>query len=63
MTPLEKYRAGVRVTLIDKLRTISDLAELEGFADQLRQSGQDVTKEEWAMIARMKIELQGGKVG
>ena len=61
MTPLDKARAGIRIETIDKLRTIASLEELQGFVDQARQGGA-LTREEWAMVARMKIELQGGKV-
>lgn len=57
MTPLDKARAGIRVTTIDKLRTIATLEELQGFVDQVRRGG-DLTREEWEMVARMKAELQ-----
>jgi len=58
MTPLEKYRAGLRVETIDKLRTCASLAELQGFVDQVRADQRDLTKEEWEMVARMKSEFQ-----
>jgi len=58
VTPLNKARQGIPITLIDKLRTIGSLAEMDGFKDQIRRDGQELTKDEWAMIARFKAELE-----
>jgi len=58
VTPLEKFRAGLDVTTIDKHRTISSLAELQGFVDQVRADQRELTKEEWELVARMKAQMQ-----
>jgi hypothetical protein len=58
MKPLDLHRAGLPVTLSDKLRMIACLDELQGFVDQLTKDKAEVTPDEWAMIARMKAEFQ-----
>ena len=56
MRPLDLHRAGLPVTLSDKLRMIACLDEVQGFVDQLTKDKAEVTLDEWAMIARMKAE-------
>lgn len=57
LTPRDKYRAGHPVEVVDKLATITSIAELEGFKDQWRKDGKTFTENELAMIARFKTEL------
>jgi hypothetical protein len=62
MKPLDLHRAGLPVTLSDKLRMIASLEELNGFADQLVADRAEVSKDDWAMIARMRVEFQRQKL-
>lgn len=57
MTPLEKHRAGLPITLSDKLRQVASLSELQGFVDQITKDRREVTREEWELIAGMKVEF------
>lgn len=60
MTPLEKYRQGLPVTLIDKARTCETLEELKGFQRQAVRSA-CYSREEYAEIARMVAEMEAQK--
>lgn len=62
MKPLDLHRAGMPVTISDKLRMIGCLEELNGFSDQLVKDNEQVTREEWAMIARMRAEFMRQKI-
>lgn len=57
MTPRDIHRAGRQVGLIDKLRTISNLQEFEGFKEQIRKDKRELTQEEREMMANFKAEL------
>lgn len=57
---ITRVRQGCSQDLIDKLKTIASLPELQGFIDGLRMTGQDRTPEEWQMVARFKAEMQRG---
>lgn len=61
MTPVEKHRRGESVTVIDKLRTIETLDELQGFVDQVRRDQRTFTPDEQAEVARLKARFLRGK--
>ncbi len=54
---IERIRAGWRPSVLDKARSCETKEELDGFAAQLKNSPEHVSKEDWAEIARLKIAL------
>ena len=61
MTPLEKARAGLPVTLSDKLARVESLAELEGFKARLIADGRLTDPHDQAAVARRAVELRKGR--
>jgi hypothetical protein len=57
LSNLEKYRAGLPVTLLDKAASCQSYAELKGFTDQCVKDGRG-TEKEHAKMAEWKIKLQ-----
>lgn len=57
MTPINKWRRGVPVTLEDKLETVTSTAELDGFRDQMRRDGR-LTTDALAAIERRRMEIR-----
>lgn len=54
---LDKYRAGQRVTLIDKIGTVACLAELDGMRAELSAREVLLSEAERAALARRRVEL------
>lgn len=57
MTPINKWRRGVPVTLEDKLETVTSAEELDGFRDQMRRDGR-LTTDALAAIERRRLEIR-----
>lgn len=57
---IERWRAGQRVTLIDKIATVGCLAELDGMCAELSARGCRLGEAERAAVARRRVELQEG---
>lgn len=51
------WRRGERVTIQDKLPFLETADEVAAFADTLKTFGGDVSEDDWAAIARRKIEV------
>lgn len=67
MNALEKKWAKLPKTVSEQLRGIETAAELDEYARYLKEKPdgcvvKEPTKEDWEMIARMKIVFQGGKL-
>lgn len=54
---IKQYRAGHKITLLDKLETVETVEELEGFKSGIRFSGRVLSEEERNAVAQKKIEL------
>lgn len=60
MKPLfDKARGGHRVTLIDKIGTVTSLDELDGMRAELSARGRRLTTDEMAAIEERRRQLGG----
>lgn len=57
MTPKDKWRRGLPVTLEDKLETVTCTEELDGFTDQMRRDGR-LTTDALSAIERRRLEIR-----
>jgi len=57
VTPKDKWRRGLPVTIEDKLETVTSAEELDGFRDQMRRDGR-LTTDALAAIERRRLEIR-----
>tara|TARA_R100001086_G_scaffold242703_2_gene170648 strand:- start:3099 stop:3287 length:189 start_codon:yes stop_codon:yes gene_type:complete len=54
---IKQYKAGHKITLLDKLETVETAEEMAGFEWGIRFSGRVLSEEERNAVAQKKIEL------